>query len=130
MRATVRQLTRSLGAVVIVALALAGCGSFGYDGPPLYASGDVYIDQWGGWAGLPCNPRPSYVGPPGPAGTPGPPGPGGPAGPPGPPGPAGPKGPRGEAGPAGKWISMESIHFKLAEADIQSSCADKLAKIV
>jgi outer membrane protein OmpA-like peptidoglycan-associated protein len=122
-----RQLTRSLGAVVIVALALAGCGSFGYNGPPLYANGDEYVDQFGGWAGLPCNPRALFAGPPGPAGSPGPPGPAGPAGPPGPPG---PKGPRGEAGPPGKWISLESIHFKLAEGDIQPACSNKLAKVV
>jgi len=135
---------------------VAGCGSVGYNGPNLYASGDGYVDKaeirygQGVWEGLPCNPRPSYIvagaagamGPGGPAGVAGPAGPAGPPGIQGPPGPQGPAGPAGGSGPAGirgprsflapdgSWSSVENVQFEFKEAAIQSKCTDKLAKLV
>ena len=93
--------------VTALLAAVAGCGTVGYNGPNLYASGDGYVDKaevrygQGVWEGLPCNPRPSYIqagpagamGPGGPAGSPGLAGPAGPAGITGPQGPQGPPGP-------------------------------------
>src|SRR5829696_1465738 len=86
--------------------AMAGCASVGYDGPPLYASADGYVDKaevrpgGGVWEGLPCNPRASYIQA-GPAGAAGPAGPAGLAGAAGPAGPAGAPGVRGPQGPQG-----------------------------
>jgi outer membrane protein OmpA-like peptidoglycan-associated protein len=131
----------------------AGCASVGYEGPPLYASQDGYVDKAevrygeGVWEGLPCNPRPSYIqpgpagvmGPGGPAGSPGLAGPAGPAGIRGPQGPQGPQGPAGPAGgagmrgflaPDGSWNSVENVQFEVKQAAIQSKCTDKIAKLV
>jgi len=136
--------------VTALSAAVAGCASFGYEGPPLYASPEGYVDkaevQPGGgvWEGLPCNPRPSYIvagpagpmGPVGPAGSPGPAGPPGRAGITGPQGPMGPAGPAGAPGPSsalpsdGSWRSVENVQFEFKQAAIQAKCDDKLAKLV
>ena len=139
--------------VTALSAAVAGCASFGYEGPPLYASPEGYVDKaevapgLGVWDGLPCYPRASYIvaGPPGPMGPAGAVGPMGPAGSAGPPGPAvtsGPQGPMGPAGPAGapgptsalpsdgSWRSVENVQFEFKQAAIQTQCNDKLAKLV
>jgi len=141
-----RSITRGLLATAL-SLAAAGCANIGYEGPPLYAWQGGHIDevgqfgQGGIYTGRPCYPRASYLlpGPAGPAGPRGPGGPAGPAGPAGSPGPAGPGGPGGLQGPAGPrgslgtslagWNSMENIQFEYMRADIQSKCADKIAKL-
>ena len=115
-----------LGTVLLVTA--AGCSSIGYDGPPLFAYGDGYIDQVGNpgiYSGLPCYPRASYIlpGPAGPAGSPGVTGPAGPAGP------AGLQGPRGPQGPPGRWTSMENVQFEYRQADIQQKCESKIARL-
>ena len=147
------------GCFVIALLAgLAGCASLGYEGPPLYAYQDGYMQQaevrdgqgvWPGF-GLPCTRRMASiqpgpagpVGPGGPAGSSGSPGPAGPTGPAGPPGikgpqgpqgpggPAGVPGPRGSLGPNGTWSSMENVQFEFKQAAIQAKCADKIANLV
>jgi outer membrane protein OmpA-like peptidoglycan-associated protein len=132
---------------------VTGCASLGYDGPPLYAYQDGYVDKaevrrgGGVWEGLPCNPRASYIqpgpagamGPGGPAGSAGVTGPAGPAGATGVRGPQGPQGPAGAAGgsgprsfiaPDGRWSSVENVQFEFKQASIQSKCADKIAKLV
>jgi outer membrane protein OmpA-like peptidoglycan-associated protein len=136
--------------VTALLAASAGCASVGYDGPPLYAYGDGYVDKaeirygQGVWEGLPCNPRPSYIQPGpagaiglgGPAGSPGPAGPAGMAGIRGPQGPQGPAGPAGSSGmrsflaPDGSWSSVENVQFEVKQAAIQSKCTDKIAKLV
>lgn len=130
--------------------ALAGCASFGYEGPPLYASPEGYVDLaevspgGGVWTSLPCYPRAAYIqpgpagpmGPAGPAGAPGPAGPAGPAGirgpqgPMGPPGPAGAPGLRGALPSDGSWRSVENVQFEQGQAALQSKCGDKLSKLV
>ena len=113
--------------VTALLAAVAGCGSVGYSGPPLYAYHDGYVDKAeirygeGVWETMPCYPRASYIlpgpagpmgmggpagssgsrGPSGPAGQDGPTGPTGPAGITGPQGPQGPAGPTGTRGPRG-----------------------------
>jgi outer membrane protein OmpA-like peptidoglycan-associated protein len=153
-----RAVVRGLFATALLAVT-AGCASLGYEGPPLYAYQDGYVDKAeirygeGVWEGLPCYPRPSYIrtglaggsgpgGPAGPAGSMGPAGPAGqggpagikgpqgPAGPTGPAGPAGGTGPRGSLAPNGAWSSMENVQFEFKQATIQSKCADKIAKLV
>lgn len=124
-------------------LAVAGCASVGYDGPPnMYAYKDGYVEIPG--FKMPCHPNTAYVlpgraGPSGPAGLPGPSGPAGPAGQPGPagsPGPAGPTGPTGPMGPRGDlqgapavWTSMENVQFQWQRADIKPKCELKIAKL-
>ncbi len=134
--------------VTAVLVAAAGCASFGYEGPPLYADRDGYRDAMDTYGrvpvGLPCHTRAAYIQP-GPAGPAGPMGPAGPAGSPGPAGPAGtsgPQGPTGPTGPAGapgprgslpsdgSWRSVENVQFEAKQAAIQSKCGDKLAKLV
>jgi outer membrane protein OmpA-like peptidoglycan-associated protein len=109
-----RAVIRGVFATALLA-ATAGCASVGYDGPPLYAYQDGYVDKAeirygeGVWESLPCYPRPSYIrtglagaaGPGGPAGAAGSAGPSGPAGQDGPAGVKGPQGPAGPSGPAG-----------------------------
>lgn len=117
--------------VTVLLVAAAGCSSVGYDGPPLFAYGDGYIDQVGTngiYSGLPCYPRAPYVLP-GPAGPVGSPGLAGPAGPAGSTGLAGREGPRGPQGPPGQWSSMENVQFEFRRADIQPACKDKIAKL-
>ena len=138
-----RHITRGLLATALT-LAAAGCANLGYEGPPLYAWQGGHIDevgqlaQGGIYTGRPCYPRASYLlpGPAGPAGPRGPAGAAGPAGPAGSPGPAGPGGLQGPAGPRGslgtspaQWNSMENIQFEYMRAEIQSKCADKIAKL-
>lgn len=123
-------------------VAVAGCSSMGYDGPPnMFAYKDGYVEIPG--FRMPCVPNARYVlpgpagtaGPQGPAGEMGPagpaggPGPEGPAGAPGPSGPRGPDGPRGQHGTLGPWSSMENVQFESAQAAIQPKCADKIAKL-
>jgi outer membrane protein OmpA-like peptidoglycan-associated protein len=146
-----RYVTRGFFVIGLLA-AVAGCASVGYDGPPLYAYQDGYVDKAAhGDTGLvyerlPCQGRASYIqpqpglagvmGPAGPAGSPGAAGPAGPAGPAGirgPQGPAGPSGvlgPRGSLEPNGKWRSVENVQFEYKQAAIQSKCADKIANLV
>src|SRR5438874_830857 len=98
--------------------AVAGCGTMptqvGWDGPPLYAFTDGYVDRSDR---VPCQPFSQYIYPaPSPAGPVGSIGPAGPAGPGGVTGPAGPQGPQGMAGlpgpqgiagapgPQGSWM--------------------------
>lgn len=142
--------------VTALLAATAGCASLGYEGPPLYAYQDGYVDKTevqpgrGVWEGMPCYPRAAYIqpgpagamGPGGPAGSPGYAGPAGAAGPAGPAGMKGPQGPQGPAGPAGvdgprgslapsgRWSSVENVQFEFQQAAIQSKCADKIAKLV
>src|SRR6185295_7296285 len=120
-----RSITRGLLATAL-SLAAAGCANIGYEGPPLYAWQGGHIDevgqfgQGGIYTGRPCYPRASYLLP----------GPAGPAGPRGPGGPQGPAGPRGSLGTSlAGWNSMENIQFEYMRADIQSKCADKIAKL-
>ena len=151
-----RQMTRGFLLPALL-LAASGCASIGYDGPPnMYAYKDGYVEIPGFRA--PCQPNQRYVlagpagragptgspgavgpagpagsaGPDGPAGSVGAPGPRGPAGAPGPdgsPGLRGPAGPRGQQGPGGAWTSMENVQFEAGRADIQTQCADKIAKL-
>src|SRR6267142_2593079 len=120
-----RHITRGLLATALT-LAAAGCANLGYEGPPLYAWQGGHIDevgqlaQGGIYTGRPCYPRASYLLP-GPAGSPGPAGPGGLQG---------PAGPRGSLGTSpAQWNSMENIQFEYMRAEIQSKCADKIAKL-
>src|SRR5687768_11957841 len=89
--------------VTALLAATTGCASFGYEGPPLYAYKDGYVDLAGVQGrvpvGLPCQTRAAYIQP-GRAGVMGPEGPAGSPGLSGPAGPAGVAGPAGAAGPA------------------------------
>jgi outer membrane protein OmpA-like peptidoglycan-associated protein len=153
--ATMRHVIRGLFATALVAT-VAGCASVGYEGPPLYAYQDGYVDKAeirygeGVWETIPCYPRAAYIQP-GPngvmglagrTGAPGPAGPAGPAGPDGPAGIKGPTGPQGPTGPAGnrgrrgsvapdsRWSSVENVQFEFKQAAIQSKCEDKIARLV
>ena len=133
-----RHVTRGFLATALL-VAVAGCASVGYDGPPnMYAYQDGYVEIPG--SRMPCYPNPRYVlpGPPGTAGPQGPAGSMGPAGPAGPPGlegpagapgPRGPAGPRGQQGTLGNWASMENVQFESKQAAIQPQCTDKIAKL-
>ena len=139
-------MTRGFIVSALVVVGAAGCTSIGYNGPPadLYAYQGGYVEYPG--YSSPCHPNPRYFlpGPVGPAGPPGRVGSVGPAGqmgpvgiqgpvgvqgPAGPPGPQGPGGARGQLGVIGKWSSMENVQFETGRADIQSKCADKIAKL-
>ncbi len=126
------------GALAVVALVAAGCGKYGYDGPTLFADGNVYV----GWVTGPCEPKDPYFipgppgpapqGPTGPAGKPGPAGPAGPTGPAGPGGTPGPTGPQGPPGTRGRtsWVPLDSVQFAAQQVDIPARCGDKLGKVV
>jgi Collagen triple helix repeat (20 copies) len=125
-------------ALVVVTVFLAGCGAkIGYSGPPLFASGNTYVEEVGGFTTgftrKQCEPRRSYFvpGPAGPAGPPGPPGPAGSPGELGPPGPPGPSGPPGPAGKPGKtsWVPVETVQFGARQTDLSDRCRAKIAKL-
>jgi outer membrane protein OmpA-like peptidoglycan-associated protein len=129
---------------VAVLMATSGCGArFGYDGPPLYAWQDGYVENVDKYGQAICSPPvralkapigpTGPVGPPGPAGMPstipGPPGPPGAPGPPGlspAPGPPGPSGPRGST----DGLLYSSVHFEAQTAVILERCTDKIAHLV
>jgi outer membrane protein OmpA-like peptidoglycan-associated protein len=130
-----RHIVRGLFVTALLAT-VAGCGSMstmnvGWDGPPLFAYTDGYIDRVDRY---PCQPFTQYIfTPAGPAGPRGAAGPGGVvgvmglAGPHGPAGAQGPMGAQGPQGPQGNWTSMDNVQFEYQQASIQQKCENKIA---